>query len=138
MPSAGSAPLPNDGSPKPVIDGRVFDLRVVVIRGRAAHIVVRTSRSPITNLHLGNARGDPERLRLKLGTAVWDEALRHCEEAAACFPRCGCTAVDLMISTNHRHCAVAEVNAFGDLIPNVTWRQMNTYEAVLEAFISRG
>ncbi|MEU0546136.1 STM4014 family protein, partial [Nocardia sp. NPDC005978] len=44
--------------PKASQDGRSADLRVVVIDGRATHAVLRTSPSPMTNLHLGGARGD--------------------------------------------------------------------------------
>ncbi|MCA1218364.1 STM4014 family protein, partial [Streptomyces sp. 8L] len=43
--------------PKATLEGRNADLRVVVVAGRATHAVVRTSRSPMTNLHLGGARG---------------------------------------------------------------------------------
>lgn len=44
--------------PKAGFQGRVCDLRVVVIGGRVRHCVLRTSRDPLTNLHLGNRRGD--------------------------------------------------------------------------------
>ncbi|MFE0426863.1 STM4014 family protein, partial [Streptomyces sp. NPDC058953] len=44
--------------PKASQDRRSADLRVVVTEGRATHAVLRTSRSPMTNLHLGGARGD--------------------------------------------------------------------------------
>ena len=44
--------------PKAVFQGKQFDLRVVVIKGVAKHFVVRLGNSPMTNLHLGNARGD--------------------------------------------------------------------------------
>lgn len=43
--------------PKAAQHGRAADLRVVVVDGRASHAVVRTSRSPMTNLHLGGIRG---------------------------------------------------------------------------------
>ena len=43
--------------PKAGLAGHVFDLRVVVIAGRARHAVVRMSRGPMTNLHLLNRRG---------------------------------------------------------------------------------
>ena len=49
--------------PKAGLDGMAFDLRVVVIAGRARHIVPRLSSSPMTNLHLKNRRGDVEALR---------------------------------------------------------------------------
>ena len=38
-----------------------FDLRVVVIAGRAEHVVVRMGRGPMTNLHLGEPPGRPGR-----------------------------------------------------------------------------
>ncbi len=49
--------------PKAGLDGQAFDLRVVVIAGRAEHVVPRLSRSPLTNLHLKNRRGDVDALR---------------------------------------------------------------------------
>ncbi|MBW5482417.1 STM4014 family protein [Streptomyces bambusae] len=99
--------------------GAAADLRVVVVAGRATHAVVRTSRSPMTNLHLGGRRGD-------LAAAVeaagphWAEALRICERAAACFPGTLCVGVDLLPAVGWRRFAVAEVNAFGDLLPGLT------------------
>ncbi|MFJ3335116.1 STM4014 family protein [Streptomyces sp. NPDC086766] len=100
-------------------DGRAADLRVVVVGGRATHAVVRTSHSPMTNLHLGGRRGD-------LAAAVeaagprWAEALRTCERAAACFPGTLCVGVDLLPAVGWGRFAVAEVNAFGDLLPGLT------------------
>lgn len=44
--------------PKATLQRRVLDLRVVVVAGRPKQMVVRTSRSPLTNLHLGNRRGN--------------------------------------------------------------------------------
>ena len=44
--------------PKAGLDESVFDLRVVVIGGEARHAVVRMGPGPMTNLHLGNRRGD--------------------------------------------------------------------------------
>lgn len=53
--------------PKATLGGRVFDLRVVVVHGEPTHAVVRTSLSPMTNLHLGGARGDLGVVRSRLG-----------------------------------------------------------------------
>ena len=49
--------------PKAGLDGHTLDLRVVVIDGTARQIVARLSRSPMTNLHLLNERGDPAAVR---------------------------------------------------------------------------
>ncbi|BCJ55852.1 hypothetical protein Asp14428_73270 [Actinoplanes sp. NBRC 14428] len=53
--------------PKAGLGGRTLDLRVVVIAGHPGHVVVRTSRTPMTNLHLGNARGDVADVRAAAG-----------------------------------------------------------------------
>ncbi|MER7944300.1 STM4014 family protein [Streptomyces sp. NBC_01685] len=108
--------------PKASQRGRVADLRVVVVAGRATHAVVRTSGSPMTNLHLGGVRGDLDEVRAAVGAAggSWDAALAVCEQAAACFPDTLCVGVDLLPATGWRRFAVGEVNAFGDLLPRLT------------------
>ncbi|WP_238014999.1 STM4014 family protein [Dactylosporangium sp. AC04546] len=119
--------------PKAAHDGRVFDLRVVVIAGRASHVVVRTSRSPMTNLHLGNARGDLAAVRAAAGEEHWAAAMRTCEQAAACFPGSLHVGVDLMFAPGYARHAVAEVNAFGDLLPGVLADGRDTYAAEIAA-----
>ncbi|MFI5937675.1 STM4014 family protein [Actinoplanes sp. NPDC051494] len=113
--------------PKAGLGDRALDLRVVVIAGRARHVVVRTSRSPMTNLHLGNARGDVAAVRAAAGEPAWAAAMRTCERAAACFPGSLHVGVDLMFGTGWRRHAVAEVNAFGDLLPGVLAGGLDTY-----------
>ncbi|MGW1409961.1 STM4014 family protein [Streptomyces sp. NPDC002403] len=108
--------------PKATRRGRATDLRVVVVAGRATHAVVRTSRSPMTNLHLGGERGDLGEVREAVEAAggSWSEALAVCERAAGCFPDTLCVGVDLLPATGWRRFAVGEVNAFGDLLPRLT------------------
>ena len=43
---------------------------MVVIAGRPTHVVVRTEPGPMTNLHLGNVRGDLAALRAAAGPDV--------------------------------------------------------------------
>ncbi|GIH22765.1 hypothetical protein Aph01nite_10750 [Acrocarpospora phusangensis] len=105
--------------PKASSDGRMFDLRVVVIGGRPTHAVVRASHRPMTNLHLGGTRGDLQQVRSRLGTAGWERAMAACARAAACFPRSVMVGVDLMVGVTWDRFAVAEVNAFGDLLPGL-------------------
>ncbi|MFJ3515787.1 MULTISPECIES: STM4014 family protein [unclassified Streptomyces] len=105
--------------PKASLGDGAADLRVVVVAGKATHAVVRTSRSPMTNLHLGGRRGDLAAAVRAAGPA-WAEALRTCERAAACFPDTLCVGVDLLPAIGWRRFAVAEVNAFGDLLPGLT------------------
>lgn len=108
--------------PKASQQGRAADLRVVVVGGKATHAVVRTSRSPMTNLHLGGTRGDLDAARAAMAASggSWAQAMEVCERAAACFPRTLCVGVDLLPAVGWRRFAVCEVNAFGDLLPHLT------------------
>lgn len=131
--------------PKASQRGRTADLRVVVVAGRATHAVVRTSRSPMTNLHLGGARGDLDEVREAVTAAggSWPAALALCERAAARFPGTLCVGVDLLPATGWRRFAVGEVNAFGDLLPGLTGlpgsgaEGLNTYAAQVAAVRAR-
>ncbi|MGW7309623.1 STM4014 family protein, partial [Streptomyces sp. NPDC054835] len=129
--------------PKASLGGRAADLRVVVVDGRATHAVVRTSRSPMTNLHLGGARGDLDAARAAIGAAGgrFADALDVCERAAAAFPGTRCVGVDLLPATGWRRFAVGEVNAFGDLLPGLTGlpgsgaEGLDTYAAQLAGYL---
>ncbi|MGW2594344.1 STM4014 family protein [Streptomyces sp. NPDC001515] len=132
--------------PKAALHGRVADLRVVVVDGRATHAVVRTSRSPMTNLHLGGARGDLDEARARVEAVAgggWERAMAVCERAAAAFPGTLCVGVDLLPSTGWRRFAVGEVNAFGDLLPRLTGlpgsgaEGLDTYAAQVAAVLNR-
>ncbi|QNE73648.1 hypothetical protein F0344_02630 [Streptomyces finlayi] len=131
--------------PKASQHGRAADLRVVVVAGRATHAVVRTSRSPMTNLHLGGERGDLDAVRAAVEAAggSWAAALAVGERAAGCFPGTLCVGVDLLPSTGWRRFAVCEVNAFGDLLPRLTGlpgsgaEHQDTYAAQVAAVPNR-
>ncbi|MEU1557107.1 STM4014 family protein [Streptomyces scabiei] len=124
--------------PKASAHGRSADLRVLVVAGRATHAVVRTSRFPMTNLHLGGARGDLTSVVEAAGDR-WRQALDICERAAACFPGTLSIGVDLLPAIGWRRFAVGEVNAFGDLLPRLTGlpggpaEGLDTYAAQLAA-----
>ena len=119
--------------PKAGTQGLAFDLRVVVIGGRARHVVVRMSRTPMTNLHLLNRRGDADLLRAQMGDDHWRAAMGTCERAMQSFPDSLYAGVDLLISPGFTRQAVLEVNAFGDLLPNVLSGGHDTYAAELLA-----
>jgi hypothetical protein len=120
--------------PKAGLDGRVVDLRVVVVGGRPTHTVVRTSRTPMTNLHLGNRRGDLPALRQAAGEAAYRAALDTCVRVADCFPGSLQVGVDLMFAPGWRRHAVAEVNAFGDLLPGLLTDGRDTYAEQVRTF----
>lgn len=120
--------------PKAGVEGRIFDLRVLVVKGRAGHTVVRLSRHTLTNLHLLNERGSVETVASKMGEAAWADALRTCQQALKfALPRSLYAGVDLAVAPDFRGHAVLEVNAFGDLLPGVLDGGLDTYAAELSA-----
>ena len=121
--------------PKAGLEGQAFDLRVVVIAGRAEHAVPRLSRNPMTNLHLKNRRGDVEALRARMEPSAWEAVLHTCRRAAAAFAGCLYVGVDVLIAPGYRRHAVLEVNAFGDLLPGVTVGGHDTYAAEVAAVL---
>ncbi|MER8183707.1 STM4014 family protein [Kitasatospora sp. NPDC094015] len=124
--------------PKSAQREHAADLRVVVVAGRATHVVVRTSRHPMTNLHLGGARGDLALARAAAGPA-WPELPAVAERAATCFPHSPMVGVDVLPTAGWRRGLVGEVNAFGDLLPGLTGlaggpaEGLDTYGAQLAA-----
>ncbi|WP_331766036.1 STM4014 family protein [Embleya sp. NBC_00896] len=121
--------------PKLTLDGLAVDLRVLVVAGRATHVVARGSRTPMTNLHLGNTRVDVGAVRRAVGSTAWDEAMATCVRAAGCFPRTLHVGVDLLFAIDRRRHAVGEVNAFGDLLPGVLHRGRDTWGEQVRALV---
>ena len=118
--------------PKLTLREGAVDLRVLVIDGEARHWVIRQSRHPMTNLHLGNRRGDEAALRELIGLPNLDAAFRLAEKAAACFPDSLYSGVDILIDSRHRS-LVGEINAFGDLLPRLIHRGDSAYSAIAKA-----
>lgn len=130
--------------PKAQTEGREFDLRVVVTAGEPTHWVMRVSRhSPMTNLHLGNERGDLPALRAKLQAvaadcdgrsleqSAWEEIEQLCRDTAAVFPEAHYAGLDVMLSPAGLR--ILECNAYGDLLPGVTDDQgLKTHQRQLQ------
>ncbi len=112
-------------------DGK-FDLRILVIAGEARHLVVRQSHHPMTNLHLGNRRGDVSEVRDAIGNQRLEACRQLAEDAAACFPDSLYAGVDILVSAKGEP-LICEINAFGDLLPNLRHRDQSAYEAILRA-----
>ena len=104
-----------------------IDLRVVVIGGKTEQFVVRQSQTPLTNLHLGNRRGDAELLLNRLGDSRCQDVKRTCEETMALFPDSLYAGVDVLLGPELNQPTVLEVNAFGDLLPGVVASGRDTY-----------
>lgn len=103
--------------PKARVEGRYFDLRVLVVGGEPAFRVVRTSPHPITNLHLGGRRGDAA--ALGVGDAVWAGIEATGRAVGALYPRTLHVGVDVLVEADRRGHRVVEANAFGDLLPGL-------------------
>jgi glutathione synthase/RimK-type ligase-like ATP-grasp enzyme len=121
--------------PKAGIHGRPFDLRVVVIGGKARHVMLRLGRGPMTNSQLLGGKGDVAELRRKMGEESWLQLLSHCEAAMArCFPRSLYAGLDVLVEPDFRTTRILEINAFGDLLPRMLHEGRDTYEwEILEA-----
>jgi glutathione synthase/RimK-type ligase-like ATP-grasp enzyme len=119
--------------PKAGMNGRPFDLRVVVMGGRARHVMVRLGRGPITNSQLLGGKGDVETLRRKMGEEAWQRMQTLCEETMAkCFPRSLYAGLDVVIEPDFRTARILEVNAFGDLLPRTLHEGRDTYSWEVE------
>jgi hypothetical protein len=121
--------------PKASLGRRVCDLRVVVIDGEPQHMVVRTSRSPITNLHLGNRRGDLNEVLTKISEQSQRDLHETCMRCAALFPKSLQLGLDVLFTPGFRRHYLLEVNAFGDLVPGVEYQRRNTYESQISALV---
>lgn len=113
--------------PKAGWRGRRYDVRVVVIGGKARHIVTRLADGPFTNLQFGARRASAEDLRAHLGPQVFDALCGQAERALACFPRSLYGGVDVCVDARKRRPHVLEVNAFGDLLPGVRCEGRDAY-----------
>lgn len=122
--------------PKASISRRICDLRLLVIAGEPRHAVVRTSRSPITNLHLGNRRGDIDEFWQRISEEQQHELWKTCRRCAELFPGSLHLGLDILFTPGFRQHYLLEVNAFGDLLPDITHHGANTYEAQVDALIN--
>ena len=123
--------------PKARLQGREFDLRVVVIGGQAKHAVLRLGKSPMTNLHLGSDRRSVSDLPSGVSSEAWTAMMHTCERAAACFPKSLYCGIDLLIAPNLKDHYILESNAFGDLLQGVLWQGQNTYTTEIDLLLKQ-
>jgi glutathione synthase/RimK-type ligase-like ATP-grasp enzyme len=119
-------------APKARLGGAFFDLRIVTIAGRPTFTVVRQSRHPITNLHLGGWRGEWSDLRTRLS----DEGLAHIDASCARVAKahqCHVLGIDVLIEPNWKTHRVIEANAFGDLLPGLERKGRSVYGYQIDA-----
>jgi hypothetical protein len=103
--------------------GHHFDLRVVAFDGEPRQRVARIADRPMTNLHLGNRRGDPHALLTSAGMASVEDCVRN---AAAVFARSAMIGFDMI--PGRETCRILEANAFGDLLPALQWHGADAYD----------
>lgn len=113
--------------PKARLDGAFFDCRVLCVDGEPCFRVIRQSRHPITNLHLGGWRGDPASLAAVLPAALERAAEASARQVAALHPGSFQLGIDLLFEAGWRGHRIVEANAFGDLLPNLTRDGLSVY-----------
>lgn len=111
--------------PKAKLNGAFFDCRVLCIAGEPRFVVVRQNSHEITNLHLGGWRGDLDALKAAMPREAWEAAMESCRKVARLY-RSLQVGLDLMFEPDFAH-RVIEANAFGDLLPNLTFDGLSVY-----------
>jgi hypothetical protein len=119
--------------PKAGIADHTFDLRIVTIAGQPRHTVVRLSKAPMTNLHLGAHRGNVQEVRNRMPEAAWSAVEQSCRRTASVFPGSLYAGIDVLVTPSFCSHAICEVNAFGDLLPDVLCGGMDTYTMEIRA-----
>jgi hypothetical protein len=113
--------------PKAGIGGATCDLRVLVVAGEPAHMVLRKSKTPFTNLHLGNERAPAAELKARMSEAAWSHLIETCRHVGRRFARSFHVALDVAVAADLRRHYVLEVNAFGDLLRGVQVDGLDPY-----------
>ena len=119
--------------PKLRLDDKPADIRLLVIDQKPAHLVLRSSSGPITNLHLGNQRHAADTLRNILPAAIWDGIHSLGEAIGQLFPDQFCFGLDIGIDRKMERIFIIEINAFGDHLHHVDFDGMDPYTYQLRA-----
>lgn len=120
---------------KESIAGKSFDVRQLVVNGRACHSVLRLSSTPITNLHLRNER------RMNVDELLTSERKQAISDTAAAalsaFPGATMAGVDVLVQRGSGSTYAIDMNPFGDLLYGVEFEGMNTYEWQMHQLLGR-
>jgi hypothetical protein len=112
--------------PKARLGSRHLDLRVLVIAGEPVFVVVRASRHPVTNLHLGGRPTDAEAFRARMPSGAWERMMDDCRRAADLLPAFH-LGIDVLVAPSLSSHVLLEANAFGDLLNGVVIDGRDTY-----------
>lgn len=116
--------------PKAGYKGKSYDLRVVFQFGHIAHIVVRQSNGPITNLHLNNQALEVKELGLDSRCIQGIEEV--CFQAVSSFSGLHMAGVDILLEKETMRPMVIEMNGQGDLIYQDIYDKNNIYREQVE------
>lgn len=112
--------------PKASYRDRTFDIRQLVVAGKACHSIARVSRTPITNLHLDSDRMSLEEIGLSDNLQA---DVRQCaEQTLSVFPRSTVAGIDVLLSSGSYRPYVLDVNPFGDLLYHSHYEGHDPYE----------
>lgn len=112
--------------PKARINGLIYDLRVVYQFGKIDYIVVRTSKGPVTNLHLNNMAVSYE--KLGFDEDKYNEINVLCSNAIKLFDGMQMAGIDIMLDSNKLKPRIIEVNGQGDLIYQDIYSENKIYK----------
>ncbi len=115
---------------KETIFGKSYDLRVVFQFGKIAHIVVRCSDGPITNLHLNNQAAQFSSLCLDNKKIEEIEVL--CAKACHAIPGLQVAGLDVMLDKGSKTPRIIEINGQGDLIYQDIFAENKIYRQQIE------
>lgn len=117
--------------PKANVHGKSYDLRIVYQFGHIAHIVVRCSNAPVTNLHLNNQALEVQALGLSAQAVRELEEL--CARAVRLFPGLNAAGIDVLLEKGTLQPRIIEMNGQGDLIYQDIYGENRIYrEQVIE------
>lgn len=118
--------------PKVGMESERIDLRIVSIGSGTLMPVVRGSRNPMTNLHLGGTRYSIDTLVQRIGQEPWDEVKSMVREAASVFSDSVSVGIDVALSTHRFKPYLLEVNAFGDFVNDLHHDGVTPFEAQIQ------
>jgi len=116
--------------PKADFYGKSYDLRVVFQFGHIAHIVVRQSKGPITNLHLNNQALDVQALRLD--DRMIQNISEVCRHAISGFQGLNMAGIDILLEKETMRPLIIEMNGQGDLIYQDIYGKNSIYREQVE------
>jgi len=110
------------------------DLRIVSVAGKMFPIL-RTSRHPMTNLHLGGNRMPVDALRERMPSGAWDALMQTASTARAAYPGALSVGLDVAVANDLRRHAVLEVNAFGDFVKGLDSGEQTLSDRLFDALV---